>query len=496
MSPACRLSKSRFTAGLQCHKLLWWRVHEPNAPELTPDAQTQAIFDQGTNVGALARTHVPGGTLIDFPYHQTQKKIEATAAALAAGAPVIYEASFSAGRVFVAVDILERLRDGFGLIEVKSSTGAKPEHLPDVAIQVHVLGSAGLDVRRVEIMHLNRACTFPDLSDLFARTDVTRDVTALLPGIPAQAQEQLRMLEGTLPQIAIGPHCSTPYECPFRSRCWEDVPAHHVSTLYRIGKQAWDQVAQGIVRLHDLPSDMSLDPTAERQRRSVVSNALIVEPSLREALKEFEPPLAFLDFETINPAVPVWDGCHPYDNIPVQFSCHRQKRGGRYEHVEWLAEEPGDPRPQIAEALVAACAGARTIIAYNASFEKTCLRGLGAALGPQTAGAMADIESRIKDLLPAVRDHVYHPGFGGSFSLKRVLPVLVPGLSYDELEISDGGIAALELGRLLLRGATLAEAEKTRLREALLRYCELDTWGTVRLLERLHELARLRPRHS
>jgi len=489
MSSAYRLSKSRFTAGHQCHRLLWWRVHEPNAPELTPDAQTQAIFDQGTNVGELARTYVPGGTPIDFPYHQTQKKIEATTAALAAGAPVIYEASFSADRVFVAVDILERLRDGFGLIEVKSSTGAKPEHYPDAAIQAYVLRSAGLDVRRVEIMHLNRACTFPDLSDLFARTDVTREVTALLPDIPAQAQEQLRMLEGALPEVAIGPHCSAPRECPFMSRCWADLPEHHVSTLYRIGQKAWDLLAGGCSTIHAIPAGMSLDPPAERQRRSVVSDKMIVEPSLRDALKEFELPLAFLDFETINPAVPVWDGCHPYDNIPVQFSCHRQKRGGGYEHVEWLAEGPGDPRPQIAEALVAACAGARTIIAYNASFEKTCLRGLGEALGPQTAVSMEGIATRIRDLLPAVRDHVYHPGFGGRFSLKSVLPVLVPELSYDELEVSDGGIATLELQRLLLRGDTLAEAERTRLREALLRYCELDTWGTVRLLERLHELA-------
>ena len=182
MNPAYRLSKSRYTAGLQCHRLLWWRVHEPDAPELVPDPGTQAIFDQGTRIGALAHTYVPGGTLIDFPYDQFQKKVEATAAALAAKAPVIYEASFSADRVFVAVDILERVRGGFGLIEVKSSTSAKPEHLPDAAVQAHVLARSGLEVRSVEIMHLNRACAFPDLGDLFTRTDVTGEVAELLPG--------------------------------------------------------------------------------------------------------------------------------------------------------------------------------------------------------------------------------------------------------------------------------------------------------------------------
>ncbi len=490
MSHAPRLSKSRFTSGLQCARQLWWRVHEPDAPELKPGPQTQAIFDQGTRIGALARTYVPGGTLIDFPYDQTQKKVAATAAALAAGARVIYEASFLADRVFVAVDILERLRGGgFGLVEVKSSTSVKPEHLPDAAIQAHVLGQAGIEVRRVEIMHLNRACTFPELGDLFARSDVTREVAALLPDIPAMARGQLRMLEGPLPRVAIGPHCNAPTECPFIPRCWADLPEHHVSTLYRLGRQAWELDAGGCRTIAALPAGTGLNPTAARQRRAVVAGRMIVEPSLRGALEAFVPPLAFLDFETINPAVPVWNGCHPYDHVPVQFSCHRERPGGGHEHVAWLADGPEDPRPPIAEALAAACSGAATIVAYNASFERGRLRELGAALGPATARRMGDIESRIVDLLPAVRDHVYHPAFGGSFSLKSVLPALVPELSYAGLEIADGGSATLELGRLLLRGETLTAADRSRVREALLRYCELDTWGTVRLLERLRELA-------
>ena len=489
MSPAFRLSKSRFTEGLQCHRRLWWHAHEPDAPELVPGPQQQAIFDQGSRVGELARTYVPGGTLIDFPHDQTRRKVEATAAALAAGARVVYEASFLADRVFVALDILERLRGGFGLIEVKSSTSVKPEHLPDAAIQAHVLGQSGLEVRSIEIMHLNRACAFPDLSDLFVREDVTSDVAALLPEIPAQAREQLRMLEGPLPGVPIGPHCTAPYECPFVSRCWADLPEHHVSTLYRIGRKAWELEAGGCRTIQALPAGMTLNPTAERQRRAVSTGSLIVEPSLRDALGRFEPPLAFLDFETINPAVPVWDGCHPYDNVPVQFSCHRQTRGGGYEHIEWLADGPGDPRPAIAESLDAACAGAATVVAYNAGFEKARLHELGAALGPRSAGAMQGIAARLADLLPVVRDHVYHPDFGGSFSLKSVLPVLVPELSYEGLEIAGGGAAAFTLERMLLHGGSLTDAEAAHVRAALLRYCEMDTWGTVRLFERLHELA-------
>ncbi len=489
MNPSYRLSKSRYTAGLQCHRLLWWRVHEPDAPELVPDAGTQAIFDQGTRIGALARTYVPGGTLIDLPYDRFQEKVEATSAALAAKAPAIYEASFSADRVFVAVDILERLRGGFGLIEVKSSTSAKPEHVPDAAVQAHVLAQAGLEVRSVEIMHLNRACTAPDLRDLFTRTDVTNEVAALLPEVPAQVRTLLRMLEGPLPEVAIGPHCSSPYDCPFQSRCWAKVPADHVTTLYRIGKKAWELEAQGCRTIRGLPASLGLNATAERQRRAVLAGELVVEPTLRAALKPLAAPLAFLDFETINPAVPVWDGCHPYDNVPVQFSCHRLERDGSHTHSSWLADGRGDPRPAIAAALVEACAGAGAVVAYNAGFEKTCLKGLGAALGGKTARAMDDIASRLVDLLPLVRDHVYHPAFGGSFSLKSVLPALVDGLGYEGMEIAEGNAATRALEQLLLHGETMAAAEKTRLREALLRYCELDTWATVKLLERLRELA-------
>lgn len=456
MSPASRLSKSRYIVGLQCHRRLWWTVHEPDAPELVPDAARQAIFEQGTRVGELARTYVPGGRLIDLPWNQVEAKVEATKAALVAGAPVIYEASFWAGRVFAAVDILERLGDGFGLIEVKSTARAKPEHVPDAAVQAHVLEQSGHEVRRVEIMHLNRACTFPDLGDLFTRTPITEQVRDLLPGIPANVDAMLGMLEGALPEVAIGRHCTTPYECPFRGRCWAGVPFR---------------------------------PANERQRLAVAESRLVVEPSLREALEPFQPPLAFLDFESVNPAVPVWNGCHPFDLVPVQFSCHRQRPGGGYEHVEWLADGPGDPRPGIAAALVEACAGMERIVVYNASFEQTRLEELGEALGEATARAMADISGRIVDLLPVVRRHVYHPDFHGGFSLKVVLPALVEDLSYDGLEIAGGGPATRALEHLLLRPETMDPAGRARTREALLRYCGMDTWATVKLLERLRELA-------
>ncbi len=192
-----RLSKSRFVAGCQCHKLLWWKVHEPDAVELQPDIVLQDRFDQGKQVGALARTQFPGGTLIDFPHRKVDARLEATRLALDFAAPSIFEASFLADNTFVAVDVLERLDDGFRLIEVKSSSSQKDEHIPDAAVQKHVLAQCGIDVLSVEIMHLNKEYRHPDQGDLFNRTDVTTPVDEWLGGIPVELEAQLEMLAGS-----------------------------------------------------------------------------------------------------------------------------------------------------------------------------------------------------------------------------------------------------------------------------------------------------------
>ena len=483
-----RLSKSRYTAGLQCHKLLWWRVHDPDAPELKPDRELQARLDEGTRVGEAARAYVPGGVLVDLPYEQMKEKVAATRAALEGGARVIYEASFFADRVFVAVDILERRDGGVGLIEVKSTARVKDEHLPDATIQAHVLGASGLAVRRAEVMHLNRACVHPDLSNLFERREVTAEVEALLPGVPARVAEQLAVLDGTLPEVPIGPHCTSPRRCPFMARCWPARPEHHVSTLYHVGKQATQLEARGYTTIDQLPPELTPNPIADRQRRAVQSDRLIVEGDLARALEDFESPLAFLDFETVQPAIPVWNGCRPYDQIPAQFSCHRLAADGTIVHHEWLAQGPGDPRPELAEHLVVACRDARTVVAYNIEFERRGIERVAAA-APDHRRELAEIAVRLKDLLPVVRAHVYHPGFGGSFSLKAVLPALVPELSYQDLEVAGGTSASFEIARLMFDGARLTPGERERLRSALRAYCALDTRGLVVLLERLRALA-------
>lgn len=481
------LSKSRVIAGLQCHKRLWWMVHEPTAPELRPDDLAQAVMARGTRVGKLARNYVPGGLFIDLPYDAYDERVGLTRQAIEHGAPVVYEASFRAGGVFVAVDILKRDDRDFRLIEVKSSTSVKEYHIPDVAVQAYVLQQNGLDLVGTEVMHLNRECAYPDLSNLFTRADVTEAVAAIEDRVPGWVAQQIQMLQGPVPDVPIGPHCTAPYECPFMARCWPTLPPHHVSTLYAMRRRALELEAQGYQTIHDLPEDMPLGQIADRQRRAVQEGRIIVEPTLGRTLQVFVPPIAFLDFETVSLAVPVWEGCHPYDAVPVQFSCHVQEADDHITHHEWLAEGPEDPRPALAERLIRACESAQTVVAYNAGFERGCLEQMADAL-PVLASPLGNIVTRLVDLLPVVRNHVYHPDFEGSFGLKSILPALVPDLGYDNLAIADGATASLDLERLLFTGDQLDSAAREQLRSDLLRYCHQDTWGLVKLLERLRGL--------
>lgn len=479
-----KLSKSRFTVGLQCHKRLWLEVHEPNAPELTRTPAEHAILDQGIRVGEVARDHVPGGVLIDAPHRDRARRVRETKSAIKSGAPVIYEAAFFEDGIFVATDILERDGGGWTLAEVKSTTKVKAAHIPDAAVQRFVLERAGLRVGRVEIMHLNRECQFPHLSNLFVRSDVTDRVELALPSISGEAKRQLKVLHGTCPNVPAGEHCHEPYECPFLPRCTPPLPKHHVSALHRIRRtKVAELVQRGCHTIFDLPDDLVLSAVTERQRKAVVAGRMIVEPGLGAALAALEPPVAYLDFETVALAIPVWKGCRPYDAVPVQFSVHFEDG----QHHEWIADGPTDPREKLAVALVDALRGAKSIAAYNSPFERRCIEHLRDNV-PRLTSALDGVIMRLVDVLPMVRDHVYHADFGGSFSLKAVAPAVLGSDSYTALDVANGGTASAALERLLL-DEWLLSSEKEKIRASLLKYCALDTLTLARMVRHLRELA-------
>jgi hypothetical protein len=365
----------------------------------------------------------------------------------------------------------------------------KDEHIPDVAIQVHVARGAGVPVTRAELMHVNGKCRYPNLADLFVREDVTAQVEAVLPEIPAQLAEYRRIVGGPSPGLSFGPQCFDQRDCPFTDRCWPEVTRDHVLSLARVKlSKAYEWMQQGIHAIRDLPPDAGLPLVAQRQVRAIKQGGMIIGPGLAEALAAFEAPLAFLDFETVQPAIPVWDGCWPWQQIPVQFSCHVLGTDGTVRHRAWLAEGAGDPREPLARAMIAACAGARTVVSYWAAFEKTRIQELADAL-PQLAPDLLDINRRMLDLHPVVQDHLYHPDFLGRFGLKAVVPALIPELAYDDLEINEGNEASALLARYLFEPGRFTETEKADLRRGLLAYCERDTFVMVALLGRLHQLA-------
>lgn len=481
------ISKSRYLLGLRCRKLLWLDEHGPDLP--APDAEARFRMSEGTAVGERARSTMGAGVLVASPAFAHEQALAGTRRAIDGGAALIFEAAFAAGGAVVRTDILRRTPDGFDLIEVKSSTSVKDEQLAEVAMQLWVLRAAGLAVPRAFVMHLNSECRYPDLSALFVTEDVTASVEPRLAAVAGELAAQQAMLEGAEPEVAFGPYCKRPERCPRFERCWSALPEHHVHTLYRIQwKSVEKNVAAGRDTIDKMDEEMTTMAPARRQIRAVRSGRRIVERGLAAALDTLRPPVAWLDFETVGLAIPVWPGCAPFTQVPVQFSVHwtgATDNGTR----AYLAIGPDDPRPALAAALVRACDGAETVVAYYASFETTCIAQLAEAV-PEHAAALRRISERMVDLLPIVRDHVYDLAFHGSFSLKKVLPALVPSLSYADLAVQEGGSATALLARLLLHPERIGDDEAVQaLRAQLLAYCDLDTAAMVRLAEALRAMA-------
>ena len=212
-----------------------------------------------------------------------------------------------------------------------------------------------------------------------------------------------------------------------------------------------------------------------------------MEPGLGAELAKLTGRVGHLDFETVMRAIPVWPGIRPWGAATAQVSYHEERDDGGYSHAEYLAEGPGDPRPELAAAMLEATAGADTIVTYS-GYEDRMIKELQAAV-PELADGLAELREKLFDLLPVVRNNVYHPDFRGSFSLKAILNPLVPELTYKDLVIVDGMVASVEIARLLFVAHKIPVEERDRIRQDLLDYCERDTWATVKLVERLRELA-------
>jgi len=488
------LSKSKVMKGLQCPKSLYLAIHQPDLARETP-AGLQAIFDQGHRVGVEAQKRYPGGVLIEAPHTDLALALKRTEEAVASGALALYEATFVHDGVLVRVDILHRKKVGspWHIVEVKSTTEVKDQHIDDAAVQTWVVRGAGEHVSSVSVMHINNQCVFPDLADLFTVADVTKEVGEAVKPLPKVIAKLKKILQGEkAPALDIGPHCDDPYECDFKDHCWgaKKIPEISVFDIPGLAaKRKWELYEKGVVELAKLVSaEEKLNSTQRKMVEVTLSGkrALNREAVERE-LAEWKFPLYFLDFETIGPAIPRYPGTRPYEQVPFQFSCHAQmKPGGMLVHAEYLHDSVSDPREPLIRALVDAIGKRGSVVAYNKGFESGCLSALARAF-PKYADQLLGIAARLVDPLPIFRAHVYDREFRGSFSIKSVAPALLgDSLSYEGMIIADGTGAQIAFEELIADDT--AAARKAELRQAMLDYCRKDTIAMVNLVEWLRNL--------
>lgn len=479
-------------AGVQCLKRLYLLVHSSEIAG-GKDASDFALMDQGRQVGKLAQRLFPGG--VEVRSGNPKEAIRITRELVAnPEVPAIFEAAFEHDGVFVRVDILQRRKENhWRLVEVKSATDLKEHHLEDVAIQSYVLSRSGLRLGSVWLAHINRSYVLTEAAidprQLFLLRNLTRRAQNLQPALVFQLRSQFRVLAmPKAPDLPTGPHCVNPVTCEFLNLCNPPVPNDHIGYIPRLNASAMEQLEElGVESIHDIPDDFELSEFQRRVCTSMQTGQPWFSADLKSEFDSLKYPLYYMDFETVNPAIPRFVGMHPYDHIPFQFSVHvQQEPGAAPKHLEFLAMDNGDPRPAFISSLCEALGEHGTIVVYNEQFESQRLWELAGWL-PEYTQRIRDIQRRLWDLLPVVRNHVYHPAFGGSFSLKAVLPAIVPEMTYEGMEVPNGQAAGLAWEAII--SGSCGEAEYQSKRQALLEYCGQDTLALIKLVEQLRYLS-------
>jgi len=488
MSDNKLLTKSKYLIGLQCPKYLWVKYHEPDKiPE--PDISTQFRFEQGQLVGNLAKKLYPDG--IDVPRADFMGNIKETKKLLTQRKP-LFEAGILKDKLYSRIDILNPSEENsWDIIEVKSTTRVKDEHIDDVAFQKYCLEKAGLKVNNCFIIHINNEYLKQGEIDpigLFNISDISYQVENISGEIESRISDMFGIISSqTSPQISIGSQCNKPYECPLKYACWDFLPERSsVFNLYRGKTTAFTLMDKGILDIKDIPADFVLSEKQNIQLRSIIEDKPYVD---KEALKRFlgrmEYPLYFLDFETINPAVPIYDLSMPYEYIPFQYVLYVIKEAGANPDIyTYLAQGEEDPRIEVLSQLKELLGLTGSIIAYNANFEINVLRK-SAGVFTQFQDWFDKIESRFIDLLVPFRGFFYHhPDQKGSNSLKSVLPVVTEN-GYQNMEIAAGEEASIRYYKATFNN--MDEDERRRIYSALEEYCDLDTRGMIDILKKLQE---------
>lgn len=440
------LSKSTFMYGVQCPLRLYLHKFKPELRN-PPDEGQEAIFSVGTEVGLLAQQVFPGGIDVSPPDPYSYPiSAERTQEAIKSGVMVIYEATFYFDGIMCAVDILVNKKGKWYAYEVKSVNSIKNQHSLDASLQYYVITNSGLSIEDFSIMHFDKEYVKRgeiEVNKLFKSTSVLEEIIENQEFIESKSSELKEMLsKKVIPIIEPGDHCSKPYECDFTNHCWKNVVE--------------EKVDYGKVSIN--------------------------KKGIKEFLNELEYPLHFFDFETVGYAVPVYDESRPYQAVPFQYSLHIQKeKGAELEHMYFLGDGINDPREALFKEMLKHVNVKGSILVWYKPFETGKLKDLARDY-PKYTTQINSILERIVDLMePFKQGHYSHPEFEGSASIKKVMPVLIPELSYGDLEIQDGMTASTTYGSI----KDLPPKEQEKIRQALLDYCHLDTLAMVKIFEKL-----------
>jgi len=485
------LSKSKLLAYRQCPKRLWLEVHRP---ELRDDsAATQASFAVGHQVGDIARRlYDPKGkgVLIDPQADGFDAAFARTQELLQSAQP-IFEAAFRAEGALALADVMLPVRKNgklaWRMVEVKSSTSVKDYHRDDAAVQSFVARSSGVSLTKIALAHINSDWVYPgneDYDGLLLENDLTDEVFGRgeeVRGWIAEAQQIAAKKHE--PRVVTGKHCGNPYECGFLAYCQSQEPQAEQPIRWLPGRLSNGLQAHiethGLTELRDVPDELLNDQQRRVKEVTLSGRTYFDQQAAARALASHKLPAYFLDFETIQFAVPIWKGTRPYQQIPFQFSIHRLSRTGKLEQQAFLDLSGKDPSKAFAEALIAACGEQGPIFVYNAGFETARIRELAERF-PRLAEALLALNARVVDLLPVAREHYYHPSQQGSWSIKAVLPALCPDLNYGNLDgVQDGGMAMNAYLKAL--APQTSQTRKAEIEQQLLAYCALDTYAMVRL---------------
>lgn len=485
------LSKSKVLSYRQCPKRLWLEVHRPKLR--VDSAATEASFAVGNMVGDIARQlYDPEGSgeLLDAQRDGFDYAFRRSAELLNSSQP-IFEAGFSINGAMSLADVMlpvkQKGKRAWRMVEVKSSTEVKDYHRDDVAIQAYIASKAGVPLLSIALAHIDSDWTYPgkgDYQGLLSECDLTSEALGRgeeVEGWIAAAHKVVA--KKAEPKICTGAQCSKPYVCGFIDYCESqepqaEYPVHWLPNIQ--AKVLKDHVAaHPALDLRDTPDDLLNELQLRVKKHSLSGKVYFDAAGAASALKPHKLPAYFLDFETIQFAVPIWKGTHPYQMIPFQFSLHTLNSKGRLDAKSFLDLSSDDPSRSFAESLISVCGKKGPIFVYNAGFEGARISELARRFKKLSSDLMA-IRDRLVDLHPITKANYYHPSQCGSWSIKAVLPAIAPDLSYESLEgVQDGGMA-MNAYLEAIHPDTTSE-RKAEIESQLLEYCGLDTFAMVRL---------------